>query len=398
MISVSEARARMLAAAGVLPTEQVSLRDAVGRVLAEPLRALRDQPPQDVSAMDGYAVRGGDVAAAPITLRVIGTSAAGHGYKGAPLKAAEAVRIFTGAPVPAGADTVVIQEDVENVGAASVVLRMPATGGANVRRRGDDFSNQVELLPADRRLDASAVALAAASGHVSVSVRRKPRVAVLATGDELVPPGVVPQPGQIISSNGVGLCALIESAGGVARDLGIAVDKAEAIAAAAREAKGADILVTIGGASVGDHDLVRPVLEAEGITIDFWKIAMRPGKPVMFGRDRDGMLFLGLPGNPVSALVCAILYLRPLILASLGLPTALPERMMPLATPLAANDKREDYLRAAFVGDAVKPFSQQSSGQLSRLAQADGLIRRPPGAEAASAGSLVPVLPLELLW
>jgi molybdopterin molybdotransferase len=398
MIPVAEARARMIAAAKPLPAEWAFLGEAAGRALAAAIIAIPTQPPKDVSAMDGYAVRGADVAAAPKQLKVIGTAAAGHRFAGPAIGPGEAVRIFTGAPMPEGADTVVVQENVQDLGASAVVLREAAVPGQNVRAQGSDFASGQTLLSPGKRLDAPALALAASGGHTALAVRRRPRVAVIATGDELVRPGQALQADQIISSNGVGLATLIAAAGGVPADLGIAADTPEAIAAAVRAAKGADVLVTIGGASVGAHDLVHPTLEAEGVTFDFWKIAMRPGKPLMFGTGADGMLFLGLPGNPVSALVCGLLFLRPLLLALQGLPTALPELTLPLAAPLPANKQREDYLRAEFDGTGVRAFPQQSSAMLTLLARADGLIRRPPGAPPAPAGSPVPVLPLAGLW
>jgi molybdopterin molybdotransferase len=398
MIPVAEARARILAAAKPLAPEWVYLGDAAGRALAAPLMAQLTHPPVAVSAMDGYAVRGQDAKGTPARLTVIGSAAAGRSYVGPALGKGEAVRIFTGAPMPQGADTVIIQENVEDLGAPTVILREAGKPGQNVRAQGSDFAAGNTLLPAGRRLDAPALALAAASGHATLPVRRRPRVAIIATGDELVRPGMVPGPDQIVSCNGIGIATLVAAAGGIPHDLGIAGDTAEAIAEAARAAKGADVLVTIGGASVGDHDLVRPTLEAEGITLSFWKIAMRPGKPLMFGTGADGLLFMGLPGNPVSALICGLLFLRPLILALQGLAPEIPELLLKLSAPLPGNDKREDYLRAVFEGDGVKAISQQSSGQLALLGGADCLIRRPAGAPAAPADTLVPVIPLSMVW
>jgi molybdopterin molybdotransferase len=402
MISVAEARARILATAKTLPAEWVPLETATGRALATPLVAMRTQPPADMSAMDGYALRAADIAAVPARLAVIGTAAAGHPFAGT-VNGGEAVRIFTGAPAPEGADTVVIQENTEASSADQVLIRETAARGRNIRKAGSDFAQGAIVLDVGRRLDAPSIALAAAAGHTALPACRPPRVAILATGDELVPPGRPTMAGQIISSNGVGLAALVRAAGGEPIDLGIAPDRPEALRAAIRSAKDVDVLVTIGGASVGDHDLVRPALEAEGVAIDFWKIAMRPGKPLMFGTRPDGLLALGLPGNPVSALVCALLFLRPLLLALQGLPTALPEGRAQLGGPISANDRRADFLRARLTPGTdglplATAFQTQDSGMLQVLAAADALICREPQAPAAPAGTVLPIIPLAGLW
>jgi len=401
MIPVAEARARILAAARLTAAEWVSLDKARGRALAAPVTARLTQPPCAMSAMDGYAVLGADIASLPARLTLIGTAAAGHAFAGRVGKG-EAVRIFTGAPVPDGADTVVIQENVEAPGGADIIIR-EAIPGRNIRKTGSDFAKDMLLLEPGRRLTVPMVALAAAAGHAGLQVRRAPRLAILATGDELVRPGEPVGPAQIVSSNGIGLASFARAAGAEPLDLGIAPDRAEAIAASIRAAKGADVLVTIGGASVGDHDLVRPVLESEGVTIDFWKIAMRPGKPLMFGTHPDGMLVLGLPGNPVSALVCALLYLRPLLLAMQGLPAHLPEAEARLGAALPANDKRADFLRATLKTEpdgtlTALPFPAQDSAMLHVLASSDALITRAPHAPAAPAGAPVTVIPLANLW
>lgn len=401
MIPVEEARARILAAAQRTATEWVPLEGALGRALAAPVTARVTQPPTDVSAMDGYAVRAQD-GLLSARLTQIGASAAGHAFAGS-LKPGEAVRIFTGAPVPAGADAVVIQEDAEDLGGGTVIIREAASLGRHIRSAGSDFKKNDVLLAAGRRLDSPAIALAASAGHTALQVCRKPRVAILATGDELVRPGDTPGPAQIISSNSAGLAAFVRAAGGEPLDLGIAPDQIEAIASHIQSAlTSADIIITIGGASVGDHDLVRPAFTRVGIALDFWKIAMRPGKPLMFGRHPSGALICGLPGNPVSALVCALLFVRPLILAMQGLAWDLPEIMVSLKGDLPTNGVREDYIRARLTVDqgrpAVEPFPVQDSSMLQILAQSDALIRRLPKATPASAGEALAVIPLRGLW
>ena len=397
-LTVDEALARVLDGAEATGPQRVAIEQACGRTLALPLGALLTQPPFDASAMDGYAVRAADVATLPASLTVIGEAAAGHPFPRR-VGSGEAVRIFTGAPVPAGADAVVIQENAARDG-AKVVVRAGRVEAGHVRARAIDFRAGDILLEAGRPLGAREVTLAAAMGHGEVPVRRRPRVAILATGDELVPPGSRPGPGQIVASNHLGVGALAEAAGAEVFQLGIARDTREDLAAHFARAEDADVLVTIGGASVGEHDLVAPVLEARGMTLSFWKIAMRPGKPLMFGR-LGGSRVLGLPGNPVSALICARLFLVPLIHRLLGRPeeSARPLEAR-LAVALEPNGPRQHYMRAISKPCAdglpqVTPVRSQDSSLLSPLAEADCLLIRPPHAPAAAAGSPVPILPLD---
>ena len=346
LMPVADARARILEAVTPMVPERVTIAKALGRVLAGNVIAQRTQPPSDLSAMDGYAVRAADVTSVPARLRVVGEAPAGGAY-GKGLNEGEAVRIFTGAPLPQGADSIVIQEDTERYGDI-VIARAPAKEGAHIRRAGLDFKEGDVGLEAGRRLGAADIAYAAAMNVPVVIVHRKPRIAFFSTGNELVMPGTEPGPNQIVSSNNDGLAALIEGAGGVPFDLGIIADDIRAIQSAGRHAQDSDMLVTLGGASVGDHDLVQKALGEDGLKVDFWRIAMRPGKPLMFGTYRE-MPMLGLPGNPVSALVCAHLFLLPAIAAMQG--TVAPNRMTRarLGRALPANDKREDYMRASLV-------------------------------------------------
>ena len=398
MISVEEALRRILDGTTAMPVENVAIADAHGRTLAAPVAALLTQPPFDASAMDGFAVRGGDVAHLPARLALIGEAAAGHPFAGG-IAAGQCVRIFTGAPLPAGADAVVIQENVRCEG-ASVVVEQGVPDGGHVRARGLDFREGEVLLAPGRGLGPREIALAAAMGHGSLPVHRRPRVAVLATGDELVAPGSRPGPGQIICSNHLGVAALARATGAEVALLGIARDTPESLHAHFAVAEGADVVVTIGGVSVGDHDLVAPVLKARGMTLTFWTVAMRPGKPLMFGR-WAGARVLGLPGNPVSALVCARVFLVPLIRALLGIPhrdeLAASARV---AVDLAANGPRQHYMRALRCSGpdgvaAVMPVRSQDSSLLAPLADADCLLVRPPNAPAVAAGGLVPVLALD---
>ncbi len=386
---------------GVMPTkaaQRCSLLDAAGRVLAAPVAARLTQPPFNASAMDGYAVRAADVAAAPVTLRIIGESAAGHGFRGE-LKAGEAVRIFTGAPIPTGADAIVIQEDTTRDG-DHVTVRDGTIDPSYVRPRGGDFIAGDELLTPGRRLTPRDITLAAAMGHAELVVLRPPRVAILATGDELVLPGIMPQTDQIVCSNTFGIAAMVRAAGGEPVLLGIAADTARSLEQKVDEAATCDILVTAGGASVGDHDLVAPVLTAQGMALDFWKIAMRPGKPLMFGH-LNAQRVLGLPGNPVSSLVCARLFLLPLVRALLGLNPE-PDRTLTARTtqPLAANGPRAHYMRATsrIAADGqveVTPVRSQDSSLMSPLAKADCLIVRTIHDPALPPGSLVPILQMD---
>lgn len=374
--------------------ETVPITEADGRVLTRDLAARLTQPPFAASAMDGYAVHGDGAAAVGDRWTVVGESAAGRSFSGR-VGPGEAVRIFTGAPVPTGCGTVVIQEDVSRTG--DTIIAIDATrAGANIRAAGNDFSEGDVLLQRGRRLDAHSLTLAAAMGYGEVPVARRPVVAILATGDELVAPGTLPGPDQIVSSNPAGLAALVTRAGGVPRPLGIAPDRMEALADRISDAKDADILVTIGGASVGDHDLVGAALKEQGLDLAFWKIALRPGKPLMFGR-LGALRVLGLPGNPVSALITARVFLVPLVKALLGEPReAVATETAILTRALEANGPRLHLMRATLGRDAagtltVTPMPSQDSSLLGALAAADCLIWRAPDAAAADAGEAVQV-------
>ncbi|MEZ5648286.1 MAG: molybdopterin molybdotransferase MoeA [Alphaproteobacteria bacterium] len=402
MISVSEALTRILAGVSPVSAETVALSAAHHRTLAEDLVARTTQPPVDVSAMDGWAVRIQDVTSIPVTLKVVGSIAAGQDFSGK-LRPGEAMRIFTGAPIPEGADSVVIQENTSFDDALTkVVIEKPVNRGAHIRVKGLDFHAGAYLLKKGTILSARHIALAAAMNQPWIKVMRRPRIAILATGDEVVMPGDPLGPTQIVSSNSHGLAALVTEAGGEPIMLGIAPDRSEPLQAMALAAKKADVLVTTGGASVGDHDLVRSALESAGLRLDFWKIAMRPGKPLMFG-ELTGTPFLGLPGNPVSTFVCAVLFLQPMVRRMLGHKTIEPQRMMAiLGDDLAANDQREDYLRAALTLDEgtwiVRPFPVQDSAMMTPVVMADCLLVRPPHAPMAKAGSPVAVIPLRPLF
>ncbi len=401
MLSVAEALARILDACPILPAEQIALAEGRERVLAEDLVARRTQPPQAISAMDGYAARSTDLAALPARLRIVETIPAGRAPQCA-IRPGEAARIFTGAFLPDGADLVVIQENCERdaKGGEVVVTTGDRRPGQHIRKAGLDFKAGEIVIPAGTRLSPVHLALAAAMDRPWLMVRRQPRIALLATGDELVYPGEPSGPAQIVASNGIGLAALIAEAGGQAIDLGIAGDDAAAIGAAIDRAQGCDLLVTMGGASVGEFDLVQSVMRTKGFALDFWKIAMRPGKPVLFGR-RGDMPLLGLPGNPVSALVTAILFLKPVLGKMSGIADPAPRLIrVRLAEALKANDQREDYLRSRLAPGTdglplVTPFSVQDSAMVSALARADALVIRPPFAPAASAGDLVPIVLLD---
>ena len=395
MLSVEEAQDRIVAATAPLAAEQVSLADALGRVLAEDLAARRTQPPTDVSAMDGYAVRAEDVAKPPVTLDVVGYAPAG-GAHDSRLGAGQAVRIFTGGPVPDGADAIVIQENTEAAG-SSVTVRKSAAEGTYIRPAGLDFRTGDLLLEAGQVMTARGVGLAAAMNRPWLMVRRKPRVAILATGDEIVMPGDPVAPHQIVSSNGLALAAAVRAFGGEPILLGIAPDDRDALARMAESARGADLLLTTGGASVGDHDLVKSVLGESGLEIDFWRIAMRPGKPLMFGHYGE-TLMIGLPGNPVSTVVCAIIFVLPALAGLLGADdVALRPKKAVLGSPLPENDRRQDYLRATATYDAdgnrvVTAFDRQDSSMMAPLTHADCLIVRLPHAPAAHTGQAVEVL------
>jgi molybdopterin molybdotransferase len=400
LMPVADALAKVLAGVEPLSGEFAPLIEAHGRVLAADLKALRTQPPADVSAMDGYAVRGADVAGAPARLTVIGEVAAGRPFNGE-VGPGQAARIFTGGVVPCGADTVVIQEVTER--ADDVVIVNSATPrGRNVRAEGLDFKRGATLLFQGERLTSRSLALAAAMNHPQVPVHRRPMVALLATGDELVTPGTATGPGQIVSSNGFALGSLIRHEGAEVTDLGIVGDELDTTVAAIERARawGADVLVTAGGASVGEHDLVQQALTRVGLQLAFWKVALRPGKPLLHGRIGD-MRVLGVPGNPVSAFVCAFLFVVPLIRLLSGRTDLEPRpESATLGIDLPENDERRDYLRASLdVRDGLlvaTPFRIQDSSMMAPLAQADCLVIRDPFAAAAPAGSPCAVLKLGL--
>ncbi|MBB4377794.1 gephyrin-like molybdotransferase Glp [Bradyrhizobium sp. SBR1B] len=399
LMPVSDALAAVLAGAEPLPPEMVSLDEAYHRVLAQDVAARRTQPPQAMSAMDGYAVRAADAATIDSRLTMIGEVAAGRPFTGK-VGAGEAVRIFTGGVVPDGADAVVIQEDTIAEG-KHITIKEAAIVGRHIRPAGVDFREGDVLLRKGTRLTERDLALAAGMNHPQLAVCRRPKVAILATGDELVMPGSTPGHGQIVYSNGYALHALARSEGAETIDLGVAADTLEATTAGVRRAResGADILVTTGGASVGDHDLVQQALKDEGIAMAFWKIAMRPGKPMMHGR-LGAMGVIGLPGNPVSSYVCAFLFMLPLIRALSGRSVIHHHReRVVLGRDLGANDQREDYLRARLEmrddGTLVAlPVSHQDSSLLANLAAAQVLLVRAPFAPKAEADSPCEVLRL----
>ncbi|MCX7630916.1 MAG: molybdopterin molybdotransferase MoeA [Geminicoccaceae bacterium] len=395
MLSVNEARARILAAVRPVGREWVALPDALDRVLDCDLPARHDQPPTAVSAMDGYAVRAEDTEPPGRWLVILGEARAG-GPEAPELRPGTAVRIFTGAPLPKGADAVAIQENAE-VEDGRVRFSRACKAGEFVRPRALDFARGASVLPAGTVMEPRRIALAAALGHAWIPVRRRPRVAILATGDELLWPGEPVVPGRVASSNSVGLAALVRRLGGETLDLGIAPDTPQGLADALRRLDTIDLLVTSGGASVGAYDLVRDALGPIGLELDFWTIAMRPGKPLIFGRFRDVPL-LGVPGNPVSALVCGIVFVRAALLAMLGVPNELPVEELPVARDLPANDHRFDHLRARCVEREgrrwLEPAERQDSSMLATLAAADALILRPPHAPPVMAGTPVPCVPL----
>lgn len=397
LLSVAEALARVTQGLEPLDAERVPLEQARGRALAEDVAAGLTQPPFDASAMDGYAVRAADVATVPATLRLIGEALAGSGYEGE-VKHGEAVRIFTGAPVPKGADTVVIQEDTE--AAPGMVMVKEAAPRRHIRPRGQDFTKGEVLLRAGTILGPRELLLAAAMNHAELPVRRKPKVAILATGDEVVPPGTALDRDQIVSSVPTGLAALIEAQGGEPMSLGIAQDTPESLVTLVRTGRAADILVTVGGASVGERDLVSAALRSEGMELDFWKIAMRPGKPLIFGR-LGHQRVLGMPGNPVAALICGLVFLVPMLHRLLGLreEARRPHEAL-LGQALEANGPREHYMRAASTwrpgGErVVAPLAAQDSALMADFARADCLIVRPPHAPALAAGERVTIIPLD---
>jgi molybdopterin molybdotransferase len=394
MLAVEEAHARIVGAFAPLPSESVHLTAAAGRVLTRDLIAERDQPPGDTSAMDGYAVRAADLASGRASLRLVGSAPAGGSYD-RELGPGETVRIFTGGLLPRGADAVALQENASTDG-DRVCLEGAIEPGTFVRPAGLDFGRGERALSAGRRLTARDIGLAAALNQAWLPVRRRPRVALLATGDELVLPGQPLGPAQIVNSNTAALAAMVRHWGGEPLDLGIVRDRPDGLVEASEQLRGVDLAVTLGGASVGERDLVRAALGEHGLTLDFWQIAMRPGKPLMFGRLRDVPL-LGLPGNPVSVGVCAVLFVRAAIFALLGLDPAPPEVPGVLGAPLGANDRRQEYLRAsmAWRDDGrleATPAPRQDSSMLATFARADCLIKRAPFAPAMAPGTPVSLL------
>jgi molybdopterin molybdotransferase len=391
LLAVDAALALLLEGANALPAETVPITAARGRVLADDIAARLTQPPFPASAMDGYAVRWAD---RPGPWRVIGDAVAGRGFA-QQLEPGTAVRIFTGAPLPPGADTIVVQEDMRREGEQAIMCAAgPAHAGAHVRQAGQDFAKGEQLAHAGDRLTPPRIGLLAAAGHGALPVVRRPRVKLLATGDELVEPGTQPGRDQIVSSNPAMLRALFETAGAVVEDPGIVADDRAALAAALTGEE-ADVIVTIGGASVGDHDLVAPVLRELGARIDFWKIAMRPGKPMLAGQ-LGATRIIGLPGNPVSAFVCALLFVQPLLAQLGGRRHALPLETLPLAAPLPANGNRRDHLRARRTPGGALAFDAQDSARLGILAASDLLIIREPEAPAAPAGTSVVCIALDM--
>lgn len=398
LLPVEDALDRLLTAARPPErTESVPLHEACDRVLASDVIARLTQPPFDNSAMDGYALRHADIAELGSVVKVIGRSAAGHAFSGT-VRTGEAVRIFTGAPLPDGADTVLLQEDAEKLDGDRIRTTFVPPFGRHIRLRGQDFVEGETVLKQGDVLDAGRLTVAAGMNYAVMNVYARPKVAILATGDELVPPGSSLGSGQIVASNAYGVAALAREAGAEVIDLGIAGDDPNAILDAVDWARacGADVLVTLGGASVGDLDLVQPVLLSAGMELDFWRIAMRPGKPLMVGR-LGGMQILGLPGNPVSSMVCGLLFLEPLVRRLARLPAQDRHTFAVTGSPLAANDRRQDYLRAAMAvmddGKLVATaFEKQDSSMMKIFAAADCLIVRPPFADAVEAGDPCEIL------
>ncbi len=388
MIDLEEAQARLIALASPLPEEVVSLPDAIGRFCASPVRAKRTQPARDLSAMDGYAVAHNDI---PGPFYVVGESSAGNSFKGR-VEHGQAVRIFTGAAMPHGSDTVIIQEDTDREGDwIRIDPTLKASLGQHFRAAGGDFREGDILIEPGDPLTPARIALAASGGHGALPVRRRPTVEIIATGNELVPPGALVGPDQLPESNALMIGAMLHDFRCSVISPGIIRDDLDAIKAAIQSST-ADILVTCGGASVGDHDLVRPALAACGAEIEFWKVAMRPGKPVMAGR-LGQKIILGLPGNPVSAFVTAWMFLRPLVATLSGAIDPLPKRTTSqLARSLPANGDRVDHIRARRLGGMVEPFGRNDSAALSALAQADALIVRAPHAPMAKIGDEVEII------
>lgn len=394
LLPVDEALARILKSAEPHGNEQVALSDAGGRVVATPLVAHFLQPPFDGSAMDGYALIAPAKISYPVQFEIIGESAAGNRFEGE-LGIGQAVRIFTGAPLPIGTDTIVIQEHTERSG-NQLTVQAGIEPGRHIRRAGLDFSPGNVVIPRGRTLDAAALSLAAASGNAKIDVFQRPKVAIIATGDELVAPGETPGKDQIVASNSVGIAEIVRRAGGQPQDRGIIPDNPVTIEQAIADTlqSGIDILVTIGGASVGDRDFVHGALQKLGIDLDFWKIAMRPGKPLMYGRtsvNGKTVHVIGLPGNPVSSLVCSLVFLRPLVARLAGIDFAADIRPAKLGTALPANDHRRDYIRATIESTPngtliAKPFPVQDSSMLSALVGSKALLIREENAPAAAIG------------
>jgi molybdopterin molybdotransferase len=391
-LPLAEAQERLLALAPTLPVEHRAVGECLGFYLAEPLRARRTQPAAPLSAMDGYALRSADL---PGPWRVIGESAAGHPFGGV-VSAGEAVRISTGAIVPPGADMVLLQEDATREGdSVRLTGEQPAPPERHIRPAGMDFNAAAELIAAATRIGPAQIALAVAGGHSHLPVRRRLKITVIDSGDELVLPGLLPDQHQLPASNGPMLCAMAATLPVDIRHLGPIPDQLDALAAALESASDADIVVTSGGASVGDHDLVRPALEAVGASIDFWRVGIKPGKPLLVAR-RGEQIILGLPGNPASAFVTAFLFLLPLLRASLGAETPLPRAIAAkLGGPMAKGGGRMEFLRGVWDGVHVTLDPLQDSGALSPLARANALVVREAGAEAKAAGTDVPVYLLE---
>lgn len=385
-LPLEEAQARLLAIAAPLPIEHVDVAGALGRYLAEPLLARRTQPARDLSAMDGYAMTQGDMAG---PWRVVGESAAGHPYSGR-VQAGEAVRISTGAEMPGDAAAVILQEDLARDGdTVTLTGEGPVPPAKHVRRQGMDFRSGDVVLPAGVPIGPAQIALAVAAGHAHVPVRRRPRLAILDSGDELAADPGDCAAHQIPASNGVMLAALTASVPCVTDRLGPVPDSLEALAAALDQARDADVVVTSGGASVGDHDLIRPALEAWGADLDFWRVAIKPGKPILVAR-RGRQIVLGLPGNPVSSYATAFLFLLPLLRALLGAAEPLPRAFTArLSTPLKPSGPRREFLRAAWDGRTIAVKSQQDSAGLTVLATSNALLDRPAHAPAAAADSEV---------
>lgn len=391
MISVTQALDNLFALAKPLGEEIVPLRAANGRVLAHDVASKRTQPPFAASAMDGYAVIGAE-AQPDATFKVIGESAAGHGWRG-DVRSGEAVRIFTGAPVPEGATRVILQEDVMRI-SNEITISGDIGTGDNIRPAGGDFK-QGDVIKAPRRIGPADIALMASMNIAEVPVMRRPDVALISTGDELVMPGEEPGPDQIIASNTFGLYALLQDLGATPRLLPIAKDNPASLEMCFDLAKGADLVVTVGGASVGDHDIVADVAASVGMEQSFYKVAMRPGKPLMAGRMADGALMLGLPGNPVSAMVCGTVFLAPMVRVMMGLPAApAPRKTARLAEDMPAGGPREHYLRAQVRDGEITPFARQDSALLGILADANALLVQPPDTPMLPAGTMVDYIPL----